>query len=48
VNGHYRPLNAARRADHIEALILLARLVIASPPPKPIRRTFVVMEAITP
>jgi hypothetical protein len=48
VNGQYRPLNAAQRADHIEALILLARLVIASPPPKPIRRTFVVMEAITP
>ena len=48
VNGQYRPLNAAQRADHIEALILLARLVIASPPPKPIRRTFVVMEAINP
>ena len=31
----------------MEALILLARLVIASPPPQPIKRTFVVMEAIT-
>jgi hypothetical protein len=48
VNGQYRPLNAARRADHIEALILLARLVIASSPPTPIKRTFFVMEAITP
>lgn len=48
VNGQYRPLNAAQRSDHMEALIQLARLVIASAPPKPIKRTFVVMEAITP
>jgi hypothetical protein len=48
VNGHYRPLSSAQRADHMEALILLARLVIGSRPPTPIRRTFFVMEAIAP
>ncbi|HET9620838.1 MAG TPA: hypothetical protein VFP84_05715 [Kofleriaceae bacterium] len=48
MSAPYRPLTAAQRADHMEALILLARLVIASRPPKPIRRTFVVMEATGP
>lgn len=39
----YRQLTAEQRADHIEALFLLGRLVLALPNTRFMRRTFYVL-----
>jgi hypothetical protein len=39
----YRPISPEHRADHIEALVLLGRLVIRLPRVLSVRRGFVVM-----
>jgi hypothetical protein len=39
----YRQLSPEQRADHIDTLVMLGRLVIALPAPRSVRRAFVVM-----
>jgi hypothetical protein len=39
----YRQLTPEQRADHIETLVMLGRLVIALPAPSSVRRAFIVM-----
>jgi hypothetical protein len=46
VQVRYRRLTSAQRTDHIEALVLLGRLVTGLPTVYAIRRLFVVMTAI--
>jgi hypothetical protein len=39
----YRQLTPEQRADHIETLVMLGRLVIALPAHRSVRRAFIVM-----
>jgi hypothetical protein len=43
VSGNYRPLSPEQRAEHVETLFLLARLVVAQATARALRRTFVVL-----
>jgi hypothetical protein len=43
VTGNYRPPTAEQRADHVETLYLLGRLVVALASARAVRRTFVVL-----
>jgi hypothetical protein len=43
VKGPYRPLSPEQRADHVETLFLLGRLVVRLPTGRAVRRTFVVL-----
>jgi hypothetical protein len=43
VNGQYRQITPEQRADHVDNLYLLGRLVILAPARHAVRRSFVVM-----
>jgi len=43
VSGRYRPLTPEQRADHVETLLLLGRLVVELARVRAMRRTFVVL-----
>jgi hypothetical protein len=43
VSVRYRPLTPEQRADHVETLFLLGRLVVALARARAVRRTFVVL-----
>jgi hypothetical protein len=48
MQARYRPITPDQRTAHIEALILLCRLVIALPATPVLHRTFFVMTAAAP
>jgi hypothetical protein len=43
VHARYRPLNPEQRADHVETLFMLGRLVVGLPTARKLRRTFIVL-----
>jgi len=43
VNAQYRRLTAERRADHVEVLVALGRLLDGLPTTQLVRRSFLVM-----
>jgi hypothetical protein len=46
VKGKYRRLTPEQRADHVETLTLLGRMVTLLPTHRAVRRTFVVMSVM--
>jgi hypothetical protein len=43
VHARYRPLSPEQRANHVETLFMLGRLVVAQPTARRLQRTFVVL-----
>ena len=50
MDGQYRQITPEQRADHIDNLYLLGRLVVTLPPPPryTVKRSFVVMSVAAP